>query len=87
MQPLSQVLNYLKIKEEDGISGALIQAALSTVARTAVIPMQDVLGLGSSARMNIPATQVTYCYICCPREKKSPIYKLEADAFIISLLI
>ncbi|KAL0461161.1 UNVERIFIED_CONTAM: 4-alpha-glucanotransferase, chloroplastic/amyloplastic, partial [Sesamum latifolium] len=32
-------------------------AALSSVARTAIIPMQDVLGLGSSARMNIPATQ------------------------------
>ncbi|KAG5529313.1 hypothetical protein RHGRI_029873 [Rhododendron griersonianum] len=39
------------------ISWALIRAALSSVARTAIIPMQDILGLGSSARMNIPATQ------------------------------
>ena len=32
----------------------LIRAALSSVADTALIPMQDVLGLGSEARMNLP---------------------------------
>ncbi|KAE7998182.1 hypothetical protein FH972_002751 [Carpinus fangiana] len=53
----SNVLKHLKITEEDDISWALIQAVLSSVARTAIIPMQDVLGLGNSARMNIPATQ------------------------------
>lgn len=52
----SNVVEYLSITEED-ISWKLIQAALSSVARTAIIPMQDILGLGSSARMNIPATQ------------------------------
>lgn len=55
---LFQVLKYLSITEEDDISWALIQAALASVARTTIIPMQDVLGLGNSARMNIPATQV-----------------------------
>ncbi|WRX10986.1 Glycoside hydrolase [Theobroma cacao] len=54
----SNVLKYLHITEEDEISWALIQAALSSVAQTAVITMQDVLGLGSSARMNIPATEI-----------------------------
>ena len=33
----------------------LIRLALGSVARLAVIPMQDVLGLGSAARMNRPA--------------------------------
>ncbi|XWS29462.1 hypothetical protein CRYUN_Cryun24cG0031400 [Craigia yunnanensis] len=56
-QEKSNVLKYLHITEEDEISWALIQAALSSVAQTAVITMQDVLGLDSSARMNIPATQ------------------------------
>jgi len=32
----------------------LIRAALASVADTALIPMQDVLGLGSEARMNLP---------------------------------
>ncbi|OMP02542.1 Glycoside hydrolase, family 77 [Corchorus olitorius] len=52
------VFRYLHITEEDDISWALIEAALSSVAQTTVITMQDVLGLGNSARMNIPATEV-----------------------------
>jgi 4-alpha-glucanotransferase len=38
------------------VSWALIRALLASVADTAVIPLQDVLGLGSEARMNRPAT-------------------------------
>lgn len=57
-----QVLTYLSLKEEDededDISWLLIQKVMSSVAQTAIIPMQDILGLGSSARMNTPATQV-----------------------------
>ncbi|MGZ8189737.1 MAG: 4-alpha-glucanotransferase [Methylococcaceae bacterium] len=37
---------------------ALIQAALASVANLAVIPMQDILELGSEHRMNIPGTTV-----------------------------
>ncbi|KAI7755556.1 hypothetical protein M8C21_014097 [Ambrosia artemisiifolia] len=51
------VLNYLSISEDADISWALIRAAVASVAQTSIIPMQDILGLGSSARMNIPATQ------------------------------
>ncbi|XP_004302227.1 PREDICTED: 4-alpha-glucanotransferase, chloroplastic/amyloplastic [Fragaria vesca subsp. vesca] len=53
----SNVLKYLSIHEEEGISWAMIKGALSSVAQTAIMPMQDILRLGSSARMNIPATQ------------------------------
>jgi 4-alpha-glucanotransferase len=34
----------------------LIRLAMSSVANTAIVPMQDVLGLGQEARMNRPAT-------------------------------
>lgn len=34
----------------------MIDAALGSVADTVIIPMQDVLGLGSEHRMNVPAT-------------------------------
>lgn len=37
---------------------AIIQAALASVANLAVIPMQDILELGSEARMNTPGTTV-----------------------------
>jgi 4-alpha-glucanotransferase len=38
------------------MSWTLIRALLASVADTAVVPAQDVLGLGSEARMNVPAT-------------------------------
>lgn len=38
----------------DDISWDFIRAALSSVAETAIIPLQDVLALGSEARMNTP---------------------------------
>ena len=34
-----------------------IRAAFSSVSEMALVPLQDVLGLGSSARMNLPASQ------------------------------
>lgn len=36
------------------IHWAMIRAAYATVADTVIVPMQDVLGLGSEARMNMP---------------------------------
>ncbi len=41
----------------DEIQWTLIRAALASVADTVLIPMQDVLGLGSEARMNLPGRQ------------------------------
>jgi 4-alpha-glucanotransferase len=40
---------------KDGIHWAFIRTALSSVANLAIVPLQDVLGLGSDARMNIPS--------------------------------
>jgi 4-alpha-glucanotransferase len=34
----------------------MIRAALGSVADTAIVPAQDLLGLGSQARMNQPGT-------------------------------
>ena len=39
----------------DGIHWAFIRAAQSSVADLALVPLQDVLGLGSEARMNTPS--------------------------------
>ena len=35
---------------------SMIRAAMASPAQTAITPMQDLLGLGSEARMNVPAT-------------------------------
>ena len=42
---------------EDGVHWAFIRAALGSVADLCLIPLQDVLGLGSEARMNTPSRQ------------------------------
>lgn len=48
---------YLGIGE-DGINWAFIKAALTSVADLAIIPVQDVLGIGSDGRMNVPSQTV-----------------------------
>lgn len=40
----------------EDVSRELIRLAMMSVANTAIIPLQDVLGLDDSARMNIPST-------------------------------
>jgi 4-alpha-glucanotransferase len=42
--------------EDDDPVWALVRLALSSRARVAILPMQDVLGLGEEARMNRPGT-------------------------------
>lgn len=46
---------YLGLQDEP-INWVLIRTVLASVANTAIIPLQDVLGLGSEARMNLPGT-------------------------------
>ncbi len=46
---------YLGTSGDDCV-GDLIHAALMSVADTAIIPFQDILKLGSEARMNLPGT-------------------------------
>jgi 4-alpha-glucanotransferase len=42
-------------QHEDGIHWAFIRAAQTSVANLSIVPLQDVLGLGSEARMNTPS--------------------------------
>jgi 4-alpha-glucanotransferase len=50
------VQTYLQPIEHDGdIVGAMIRAAARSVANLCIFPMQDILHLGSDARMNTPA--------------------------------
>ena len=47
---------YLGAKSRKGICEGLVRLAWSSIADRAIAQMQDVLGLGSEARMNIPST-------------------------------
>ena len=46
---------YLRFENEP-INWVFIRTVLASVAATAILPLQDVLGLGSEARMNLPGT-------------------------------
>lgn len=49
------LLLYLGSFSPDGIHWDFIRLALSSVANLAIIPLQDLLGLGTEARMNFPS--------------------------------
>ncbi|WP_392535876.1 4-alpha-glucanotransferase [Nostoc sp. C117] len=49
------LLLYLGCISPEGIHWDLIRLALSSIANQAIIPLQDVLGLGNEARMNFPS--------------------------------
>jgi 4-alpha-glucanotransferase len=51
------VLAYLGCAAADGVAAGLIRTAYTSVAETAVVPIQDILGLGSEARMNTPGAE------------------------------
>jgi 4-alpha-glucanotransferase len=48
-------LQYMNVNEDDAVWD-FIRLVLASVADTAIVPMQDILCLGSIARMNLPAT-------------------------------
>ncbi len=48
---------YLGTSSADAIAWELIRAAYTSVAETAIVPVQDVLGLGAEARMNTPGAE------------------------------
>jgi 4-alpha-glucanotransferase len=50
-------LAYLGCTAADDIAAALIRAAYTSVAETAIIPIQDILALGSEGRMNTPGAE------------------------------
>ena len=50
------VIKYLGAAAEPPMPWPLIRAALASVARLAIVPMQDVLALSAEHRMNMPGT-------------------------------
>ena len=47
---------YLDLRDDHEIHWAMIRSVLSSIADVTIVPLQDVLGLGSAARMNLPGT-------------------------------
>jgi 4-alpha-glucanotransferase len=51
------IASYLGVRDASTAASSLIRAAYTSVAETAIVPVQDVLNLGSEARMNRPGAE------------------------------
>lgn len=73
---------------EDGPNWGLIRLAQSSPANFSVVPLQDVLGLGSEARLNTPSTHTgNYHWRCQPGSLKPELArKLSAIAEVTDRL-
>ncbi|MFI3253493.1 MAG: 4-alpha-glucanotransferase [Eubacteriales bacterium] len=47
---------YLRLREDEGMGWGVIAGAWATPSRLVIAPLQDVLGLGAAARMNLPGS-------------------------------
>ena len=47
---------YMGLSEEEGLVRGCLRSVMECPANLAVLQMQDVLGLGTQARMNLPGT-------------------------------
>ena len=54
----ARALAYLGCGDADDIPWGLIRAVYTSVAETAIVPAQDILALGSDARMNTPGKEI-----------------------------
>ncbi len=54
----NKIMQQMDVKQAGQVCGAMIDAALGSAAQRVVIPLQDLLALDSSARMNTPGTDL-----------------------------
>ena len=63
-----KVKRYANCQGHGDIHWDFIRIAFSSIAKLAIIPLQDVLGFGSDCRMNIPSTREgNWRWRCAPR--------------------
>jgi len=51
------IASYLGVRDANDVAWSLIRAAYTSIAETAIVPVQDILNLGSEARMNRPGAE------------------------------
>ena len=74
----AKTLRYLGTDGAD-IQWDMIRLALASVADTAIVPLQDVLGLGTESRMNLPGTASRNWRWRCPVEDLAAYSERLAD--------
>jgi 4-alpha-glucanotransferase len=49
-------LDYLRLREDEGFGWGAVRGAWASTCALAMVPLQDILGLGADARVNAPGT-------------------------------
>ena len=75
------VKEYMGLNSEEGWRTGMIRGVMSSQAERAIIQMQDWLGLGDWARMNVPSTVGTNWYW-----RLAELPSAEAEAHMRSLV-
>ena len=55
-QDVKFAIDYLRLNQDEGYNWGMMKGAWASVANTVIVTMQDLQGLDSKARMNIPST-------------------------------
>lgn len=55
-QDVSNAKRYIRCHDGESFCWAMIKTAMASVADTVIIPIQDYIGAGSEARVNVPST-------------------------------
>lgn len=55
-ESVKKAKEYLQLTKEEGYNWGMMRGAWSSTADLVIVTMQDLIGLGSSARMNVPST-------------------------------
>ena len=71
-------MDYLNVKDEKDLPQAILRAGIASVSDLFVAQIQDLLGLGSEARVNEPGTVGAHNW--CWRLKEGQLAKLDAKA-------
>lgn len=58
-EAVAYATEYLRLNEEEGANWGMMKAAWASVSNMSIVTMQDLLGLGGEARMNMPSTSGT----------------------------
>ena len=70
---ISYAKKYLRIKEDADMIKGMIEAAMASVGDTVIITIQDLLGLGGEARMNMPGAKEKNWSFRVPKDYLSKI--------------
>ena len=58
-EAIAYATEYMALTEEEGLVWGVIRTAMASVSKLCIVPLQDYLDLGASARMNFPGTQTS----------------------------